>query len=441
MRPRLGSRRCLAVAEPAASARRLPGRLTVRRVETAPPGKHEDGDGLRLVVSRSGARRWVFRYRFGGRRREMGLGSYPVVGLAEARQAAAAMRGLLASGVDPLERCHERERSAAPPGFTAAAARYIREHRRVWKNRKHARQWVSTLKTYARPVMGRVRIDQIATPHVLDVLRPIWREKPETAKRVQSRIESILDYAAAHGWRDAANPARWRGHLDKLLPKPSKVKRVRHHPAMPFAEAPAFMAELRTLPGLAARALELVILSAVRTGEALAARWEEIDLEGRVWTIPAERMKAKREHRVPLSDQAAALLKRLPSLGGSPYVFPGSRRGRPLSNMALLKRMRDMGFGPGGARGPYVPHGFRSSFRDWAAETTPFAREVVEMALAHAIADKTEAAYRRGDLFAKRRSLMQAWADYLLGARPGATRRKARRIERLSRARRGLRCA
>ena len=252
---------------------------------------------------------------------------------------------------------------------------------------------------------------------MLTILRPIWSSKTETAKRVQGRIENILDYAAAHGYRDTTNPARWRGHLDKLLPKRTRVKPIRHHPAMPYSEVPAFYENLQATPGLAFCALRFLILSACRTNEVLGARWREVDLDAAVWTVPPERMKTSgettREHRVPLSTPALDLLERLPRVSSSPFLFPGVREGRPLSNMALLQAMRRMGYGKDGAQGHYVPHGFRSSFRDWAGEVSNFPSDVCEMALAHAIRNKVEAAYRRGDLFEKRRKLMDAWAGFV----------------------------
>jgi integrase len=382
------------------------GKLTARRVATLGMGKHEDGDGLRLVVSKTGARKWVLRLTVTGKRREMGLGACPGVSLAEARKRATEARLQAAAGVDPVEA--RRMEPKTVPTFTSCAAQYIRAHRHGWSNRKHARQWVSTLKTYARPVIGPKPIDAIGSEDVLRVLKPIWTSKTETAKRIQTRIENIMDYAAAKRYRDPSNPARWRGHLDKLLPKPTRVKRVTHHPAMPYTGLPPFMVELQAMGSVSALALRFLILTATRTSEVLGARWEEV--AGDVWTIPAARMKAKREHRVPLSDAALAVLEALPRIGG--YLFPGARHGRPLSNMALLQLMRGMGYGAGRDRGPYVPHGFRSSFRDWSGEVSSFPRDVAEMALAHVIENKVEAAYRRGDLFAKRRAMMQEWADW-----------------------------
>ena len=386
-------------------------KLSLRKVATAGPGKYEDGGGLRLVVSKSGAKKWVLRYTFHGKRREMGLGSYPSGGLAEVRTKALRCRRQLATGLDPIE-----ARRAEPkqiPVFTTCAARYIRSHRHGWRNAKHARTWVRSLKTYARPIIGKKRVDAIVTEDILKILSSIWTTKTETAKRVQGRIENILDFAAAHQYRDPLNPARWRGHLDKLLPKPSRVKKVTHLPAMPYPEVPTFMEELSRNGSVSALALRFVILTATRTSEVLKAQWPEIDLPAGIWTLPASRMKTQRQHRVPLSDAALAVLEGLPRIEGHPYVFPGSRHRRPLSNMSLLQLMRGMGYGVKGSRGAYVPHGFRSSFRDWSGEVSSFPREVAEMALAHVVENRVEAAYRRGDLFAKRHRMMQEWADYL----------------------------
>ncbi|MET0006053.1 MAG: integrase arm-type DNA-binding domain-containing protein [Candidatus Thiodiazotropha sp.] len=393
-------------------------KLSPAKVKNAKPGKYEDGGGLRLVVSKSGAKKWVLRLTINGKRREMGLGSSPDVGLGEAREDASKYRKQAKKGIDPIE--ERRKEQVKIPTFTTCAARYIRAHRRSWKNTKHARQWVNTLKTYARPEIGTKKVDAITTENILKILRPIWTTKTETAKRVQSRIENILDYAAAHKYRDHLNPARWKGHLDKLLAKPSRVKKVTHHPAMPYSDVPAFMMELATNGSTSALALQFLILTATRTSEVLQAKWDEINLDEGVWSIPAERMKARREHRVPLSDVALNVLAALPRIESNPYLFPGSRHGRPLSNMALLQLMRGMGYGVNGNRGDYVPHGFRSSFRDWSGEISSFPRDVAEMALAHAIENKVEAAYRRGDLFDKRRRMMQEWADYLDKLKTGA---------------------
>jgi integrase len=390
-------------------------RLTDRQIKTTTKPLN-DGGNL-WIYPKGNARNWFFRYMLAGRARQMGLGGYPDVSLAEARDAAAEYRRVLKSGIDPIEhRQAEAKRKALASAkvitFTQCAARYIRSHRHGWRNRKHARQWASTLRTYACPIIGAMPATEVATEDVLRILTPIWTTKTETAKRVQGRIENILDWATARRYRSGDNPARWRGHLDKILPRPSRVKRVTHHPAMPYAELPTFMAELRSHDGVAARALEFTILTASRTREALGAQWHEIDLATGIWNVPSERMKAKRPHRVPLTVEAVAILNALPRV--TEYVFAGSRYGRPISNMSMLQTMRRMGYGVNGTRGDYVPHGMRSAFRDWCAEQTSFPREVAEAALAHVNPNKVEASYQRGDLFEKRRQLMQAWARYLL---------------------------
>jgi integrase len=320
-------------------------------------------------------------------------------------------RQQISSGLDPIET--RQIKSVTTPSFTTCAARYIRAHRRGWKNRKHARQWVSTLKTYVRPVIGVKPVDVVTTEHIISILQPIWTIKTETGKRVQGRIENILDFAAAHKYRDPMNPARWRGHLDKLLPKPSRVKTVNHHPAMPYDDLPVFMAELsKKSVSVSALALRYLILTATRTSEVLKVQWSEIDQGAAIWIIPAGRMKTKREHRVPLSDVAMDILNALPRITGNPYVFPGARKGQSLSNMSLLELMRGMGYGVNCNRGDYVPHGFRSSFRDWSGEVSSYPRDVAEIALAHTVGNKVEAAYQRGDLFTKRRAMMQDWPDF-----------------------------
>ena len=364
-------------------------KLTVLGIKAAGPGLHADIHGLYLRVSPSGARSWVFRYQRSGKRHMMGLGSTAVLGLREAREEAARLRLVLRAGRDPMA---ERSR---PSGMTfrEVADMFLASHEAGWRNVKHRQQWRNTLSTYVFPTMGDAPVTSIGVGEVMLVLDPIWREKPETASRVRGRIEAILDFAAAREWRQGENPARWRGHLKKLLPEKTKVRRVRHHPALPYGEVPGFMRELREQPGVAARALEFAILTAARTSEALGMTWTEVDIEKVLWTVPAERIKAGREHRVPLSGPALAIIEARPRLG--PYVF--QRAGRPLSNMALLMLLRRMG------RSAITTHGFRSSFRDWAAETTGFPHEVCEMALAHAVGDKVEAAYRRGDLYDKRR--------------------------------------
>ena len=389
------------------------GNLTAKFCDSAAVGTHEDGDGLRLVVSPRG-RRWLLRITVKGKRREIGLGSYgkqpPGVSLAEARRAVSELRGKVAAGLDPFA---PDTPPPTTPTFTQAAARYIRQHRRGWSNRKHARQWVSTLKTYARPVIGKMTVDTIKTEDVLSVLSGIWTDKNETAKRVQGRIENILDAEAALGHRHGDNPARWRGHLQRLLPAPRKVQKVRHQPAMPWAEVPAFIAEVAEHTGISALALQWLVRTCTRTDETLGATWSEIDRSAKLWTIPAHRMKARRPHEVPLTDACLALLDKLPRMAGSDWLFPSVQQGKRMSNMSLLQLMRGMGHGVGGNKSDYVPHGFRSSFRQWAGETTPHPREVIEHCLAHAVEDATERAYQRSTLLLKRRKVMEDWNDYL----------------------------
>jgi integrase len=378
-----------------------------------------DGNGLYLRVSPTGAKAWVFRYQADGRRHDMGLGSYPDISLAEARQRAAEHRRERQGGIDPLaEKAHRRaaQRLSAAKGktFREAAEEFIASHQAGWRNPKHRAQWRSTLETYVYPVLGGLPVAAIDPGLVLQVLHPIWQTKPETASRVRGRIEMILDAAKVRGWRDGPNPAQWKGNLAHLLPARIKVRKVEHHAALPYDEVAAFLADLRTREGMAAHALEFAILTAARTGEALGARWGEINLAERVWAIPAGRMKAGREHRVPLSQAVLAVLDRVQPLAlmrdGKPDpeapVFPGPRRALPLSDMAMLMLLRRMG------RDDLTAHGFRSTFSDWAAERTAFPREVVEMALGHAVENRVEAAYRRGDLFDKRRHLMEAWARF-----------------------------
>lgn len=378
-------------------------RLTHRAVETARAGTHEDGDGLRLVVSPNGSRRWVFRFQMNGRRRDMGFGPWPEVSLSAAREKLAEARRLLkAEGLDPLD--VRQSRQAKRVTFRDAAEALIQSKRHGWKNAKHAAQWPATLATYVYPKLGARDVAGIGTEDVLSVLRPIWTTKPETASRVRMRIEAVLGYATATGARTGDNPARWRGHLGTLLPARAKVAAVEHHAAMRWQDAPAFVAELRTRPGAGARALLFAILTAARSGEVRGATWREVDRQAAVWTVPAHRMKAGREHRVPLSPAALALLGE----PGEPdaLLFP-SDRNRPLSDATLGAVLRRMG------HGELTAHGFRATFRDWAGETTAHPREVIEAALAHRLKDKAEAAYARGDLFQKRRRLMDDWASYL----------------------------
>ena len=373
--------------------------LSARKVDTATPGRHGDGRGLFLYVKPSGARSWVLRYQVQGRRRDLGLGAYPDVSLAMARDRAAEARRLIAEGGDPIA----KKRQAKPKIFRDAALELIESKRSGWKNAKHAAQWTSTLETYVFPKIGALQVAKIETADVIATLTPIWSEKPETANRVRQRIEAVFDYASALGIRSGDNPARWRGHLDHLLPKPKKVRAVKHHPALSHADISEFMADLSARQGVAARALAFTILTAARTGETRGMTWAEVDLDAKVWTIPAERMKAGKEHRVPLTDAVVALLG---TEGDDAALVFGSetKAGKPISNMSMTAVLRRMG------RDGITVHGFRSTFRDWAGETTGFPREVIEAALAHGIKDKAEAAYARSDLFDKRRSLMEAWS-------------------------------
>lgn len=374
-------------------------------------GHHPVGGvtGLYLYINDANARSWVLRIMVGDKRRHIGLGGYPDVTLAQARDKARAARDEVSRGIDPIVQrkalaSQLRAQQAADKTFEQAAQAYIEAHGDSWKNPKHRAQWVSTLSTYTYPLVGKLAVRDIGQEHVLAILEPIWKTKNETASRLRGRIESVLDWATARGLRSGENPARWKGHLDKLLPAPSKIQKVEHHRALPIDEMPVFMQALRQREGLAARALEFSILTAARSGEVRGATWEEIDTKAKVWIIPAERMKAGREHRVPLSDAALHLLKTLSRLADSPLVFPAPRGGQ-LSDMTLNAVMRRMGVDA-------VPHGFRSTFRDWVAERTNHPRELAEQALAHTLESKVEAAYRRGDALDKRRGMMQQWATW-----------------------------
>ena len=373
------------------------------------PGYHCDGGGLYVQVSSALTKSWIFRFRWGSKQREMGLGSLDLVPLAEARLKAHTARKQLADGIDPIEAKQSQKMKRALQGlntmvFDEAVLAYLNAHGDTWKSDKHLSQWQNTLATYASPVIGKIPVEAVQLEHVLRILEPIWKTKNETASRLRGRIESVLDWCTVRKYRSGENPARWKGHLDQLLAAPSKVRTVIHHPALPIDEMPKFMTALRQREGIAARALEFAILNASRSGEVRGARWDEIDMKSGVWAIPAARMKAGREHRVPLPRSAMQLLEGMPRIEGADLVFPSPRSGL-LSDMTLMAVMRRMGANA-------VPHGFRSTFRDWASERTHHPREVVEMALAHTIANKVEAAYRRGDLLEKRRLLMQEWADF-----------------------------
>lgn len=393
----------------------MAGKLNARRVETlTEPGRYSDGGNLFLRISPNGGKRWVFAYRGAPKpdsknnRYEMGLGGAGPngVSLAEARALAAQARQLLRQGIDPLEaRAAEEKAGRTVPTFGEFADDYLKAHRPKFKNAKHAAQWEMTLgDAYCRAIRPKP-VNAIDTEAVLSVLKPIWTKVPETASRLRGRIEAVLDAARAMGHRDGPNPAAWRGHLKSLLPARAKLTRG-HHAALAYDDLPEFMAALRAREGLAARALELAILTACRSGEVLGARWDEIDLEKAMWTIPGARMKAGLAHRVPLSARALEILRTIPKLENSPHVFPGLKPGKPLSGMAMEMTLRRMG------RDDITVHGMRSAFRDWAAEKTSFPHHTAEHALAHRISDKAESAYRRGDELERRRELMEAWARW-----------------------------
>jgi integrase len=386
----------------------MASKLTARKVQTAKPGKYSDGGNLYLIVSETGARKWVLRFTWRGRAKEMGLGSAASVPLADAREKAASARRKIAQGLNPID---ERKRDGGIPTFGEMADDVRETLSAGFRNEKHKAQWKSTLETYAAPLRAKP-VDTIATDDVLAVLKPIWTTKAETASRVRGRIEKVLDAAKAKGFRAGENPARWRGHLDHLLPRPSKLARG-HHAAMPYENVGAFITKLRERETGSALALELCILTAARSGEILGMQWSEIDLDKKIWTVAAERMKAGREHRVPLSPRAVAILRQLEKLKVGDFVFAGQARNKPLSNMAMEMVLRRM------KADDATVHGFRSSFRDWAGNMSNFPREVVETALAHVIGDKAEQAYRRSDALEKRRKLMDAWAVYCQPKVPG----------------------
>ena len=386
------------------------------------PGMYGDGGGLWLHVGPNAldengkptktGKSWIFRFMLDGKAREMGLGPLHTIGLSEARDRAQACRKALLEGLDPLEAKHAKRKArkleaAKAITFKDCAGKYIGANKAGWRNEKHADQWENTLTTYVYPLVGGLAVSEIDTGHVTRVLEPIWTTKSETASRVRGRIESVLSYATTHGWRAGENPARWRGHLENVLPKKSKVAKVEHHAALPWRESGAFMKALAAEHGTAALAFRFAILTAARTGEVIGARWSEVDLQHAVWTIPGERMKAGVEHRVPLSADALALLQEAAKLrvDDVDFVFPGGKKDKPLSNMALLMTLRRM------KREDLTAHGFRSTFRDWAAETGQPA-DIAEAALAHTVGDKTVAAYQRGDLLDRRRKLMEAWAAF-----------------------------
>jgi len=387
-------------------------RLTALSIKAAGAGYHADGANLYLrVAPKAGGRGWIFRYSIAGRVRDMGLGSYPEIGLAAARELAEKYRKLVKEGSDPIEyrraqRATVRLAAAKNLTFDECAREYLNEHESKWRSAKHRAQWGSTLKRYAFPAFGKLPASAIDVGLVLKCLKPIWNDKPETASRLRGRIEAVLDWASVHGYRHGENPARWKGNLKGALPSRSSLRDVEHHSALPYPEIGSFMTALRERNDVAALALEFTILTAARTAETIGATWDEVDLTEKVWKIPAGRTKAKREHRVPLSASALAVLRKLETIRDQDFLFPGLKRGRPLSDMAMLVLLKCL------ARRDLTVHGFRSTFRDWAADRTNFQREVVEMALAHRVGSEAELAYRRSDFFERRRRLMAAWADY-----------------------------
>jgi len=398
--------------------------VAVRNANKA--GMYGDGGGLWLHVGPNAldadgkptktGKSWLYRYMINGKAREMGLGALHTVSLSEARELAREARKQVSQGIDPLEAKHAQRKArkleaAKAITFKDCAGKYIAANRAAWRNEKHAAQWESTLTTYAYPIAGALSVGEIDTGHVTKILQPIWTEKAETASRLRGRIEAVLSYATTHGWRAGENPARWRGHLENVLPKKSKVAKVEHHAALPWQEISSFMMTLDKEKGVGALALRFAILTAARTGEVIGAKWSEIDRETKVWTVPGDRMKAGRENRVPLTAEALAVLDAAEGLRMDEvdYVFPGGKKDAPLSNMAMLALLRRM------KRDDLTAHGFRSTFRDWAAETGQPA-DIAEAALAHVIGNKTVAAYQRGDLLDRRRKLMEEWAAFCASA-------------------------
>ncbi len=396
--------------------------LTALEIKHSKPGMHADGGGLYLHVGKAGNASWIFRFQLNKRRREMGLGALSALSAVEARAKAAELKATVGRGIDPLDvkaaarrdevqaEASQREENVLNAAtFKAATERHLALKESGWRNAKHRQQWENTLATYAYPIIGELPVRDITPQHVLQVLEPIWSTKPETASRVRMRIEAVLNSAKVLGWRTGENPALWRGNLDAALPPRSKVRTVKHHAALHWREISTFMAQLRQRDGLSARALEFAILTAARSGEVRKATWSEIDFEQELWIVPAKRMKAGREHRVPLSQSVLQLLNEMPRFQGYDLIFPGTRM-QPLSDMSLSAVLKRMGMGS------ITVHGFRSTFRDWAAEHTGHGSDIVEMALAHTISSKTEAAYRRGDLITKRKSLMEDWAAWCADA-------------------------
>jgi integrase len=368
------------------------------------PGDHADGNGLYMRVKPSGMKTWLFRYQVNGHRHAMGLGSTRLKSLAQAREKSYELALKISDGIDPIQERKVLERKTSIT-FMDAAARYIKVMRPSWKNVKHAQQWQNTLDKYCTPIAD-LPVDKIDSYLVMQCLEPIWAVIPETASRIRGRMEKILDWSRVNGYREGENPARWSGHLDQSLPRKTKIRTVKGHASMPYTELPQFWPVLNLLQGLGARALEFTILTACRTSEVLNAKWQEIDEPSQIWTIPAERMKAGREHRVPLSNATLSLLNALKNQQRGDLIFPGQKRNQPLSNMTMLKVLQRL-------EHAYTPHGFRSTFRTWISEKTNHVHEVAEAALAHTIGDKVVAAYQRGDLFEKRRQLMMEWSNFV----------------------------
>lgn len=385
-------------------------RLTVVKINKATKkGMFPDGRGLYLQVSKSGSKSWIYRYEVKGKERSHGLGGYPAISLSDAREEADNCRKLRKQGIDPIEYKRKKDaenklRDAKSITFKECALAYIDSHKIGWKNPKHEMYWRNTLETYAYPVIGDLSVQDVDTGLVLAVIEPIWAAKTETASRVRQRIENIIDWAKARGYREGENPARWRGHLNTQLPERKKVQKVKHFPAMPYKDLPAYFCELRQVDTVAAKALTFTILTAARATEARECRWPEIDIKNKVWIVPPDRMKASKEHRIPLSDEVIKILIEIEGYD-SEFLFPGIKRGQSISEATIRKLLRKTHDG-------LTVHGFRSSFRDWCAEMTSYPREVAERCLAHAIGNETEAAYQRGDLFVKKSKLMNAWSDY-----------------------------
>lgn len=403
-------------------------RLTALEVKNAQPGDTPktpkllaDGGGLYLQVMPQGSKSFLFRYTYNGKPKSIGMGATHTVGLGEARGLAQTYRAMVLKGDDPKverERQKAERKAVANPDFQWCAEQYIAAHTADWKNAKHAHQWHQSLQDYAYPKIGPMPVRKIDVHHVMDVLKPIWSTKTETATRLRGRIERILGWAAISGYRSGENPARWQAYLSEMLPKPRKVTARKHHSAVPHREIALFLAKLRAQPKSAsARALEFLTLTAMRTGEVIGARWSEFDLGAKVWIVPADRMKAQRPHAVPLSDRAVEIIKSITHLPDEQFVFRGVKHGTHISNMAMLQFMKRM-------KVDHVPHGMRSSFRDWAADMTDFPRELAEAALAHVIGDKTEAAYLRSDRLDRRRAMMDAWADYCMAVTASADEKK-----------------